>query len=62
MLVQLAGVTLTGFLFGATSGNCGQRFDLTNSSTYTVNFIADFGGGPIIAGGGEDTFIAKLSP
>jgi hypothetical protein len=22
----------------------------------------DFGGGPIIAGGGEDTFIAKLSP
>ena len=43
--IAVTPVTLTGFPFGVTSGNYEQRFDLTNSSTYTLNFIANFGGG-----------------
>ena len=43
--IAVTPVTLTGFPFGVTSGNYEQRFDLTNSSTYTLNFIANLGGG-----------------
>ena len=42
--IAMTPATLTGFPFGVTSGNYEQRFDLTNSSTYTLNFIANFGG------------------
>jgi hypothetical protein len=51
-------VTLTGFPFGVTSGNYEQRFDLTNSSTYTLNFIANFGGGS--TEGAEAALIAGI--
>jgi hypothetical protein len=43
--IAVTPVTLTGFPFGVTSGSYEQRFDLTNSSIYTLNFIANFGSG-----------------
>src|SRR4051794_11876654 len=51
-------VTLTEFPFGVTSGNYEQRFDLTNSLTYTLNFIANFGGGS--TEGAEAALIAGI--
>ena len=53
-------------LFGdpATQGVKGLAIDSQGNLVLTGLLFGptDFGGGPIIAGGGEDTFIAKLSP
>ncbi|MEO5727436.1 MAG: hypothetical protein ABI134_10585, partial [Byssovorax sp.] len=53
-------------LFGnsATQGVKGYTLDSKGNLLLTGLLFGptNFGGGPIIAGGGEDTFIAKLSP
>jgi hypothetical protein len=56
--IAVTPVTLTGFPFWVTSGNYEQHFDLTNSSTYTLNFIANFGGGS--TEGAEAALIAGI--
>ena len=56
--IAMTPVTLTGFPFGVTSGNYEQRFDLIHSSTYTLSFIANFGGGS--TEGAEAALIAGI--
>jgi hypothetical protein len=46
--IAVTPVTLSGFPVGIRSGTYEQPFDLDRSSTYTLHFIANFGGGTLV--------------